>query len=84
MIKQGIAVLSLWACVWLLAAWEFGAVGVWAVFFIIGVLAVWVGAFAYSNWKWAEEGRRQERKDRRMARRMMEQTNKERYLREVA
>lgn len=84
MIKQGIVIVSLLGCVWLLSAWEFGAVGVWSPIFvaIIGLAAVC--SIIYFEWKWADEERRRDWKDKRIARKMMEQTNKERYLRDVA
>lgn len=84
MIKQGIAIASWLACVWLWAALEFGAVGKWALIFVIGVPLAWIGMLAYSEWKGQDNDRRQERKDRRMVRKMIEQTNKEMYLRNGA
>ena len=84
MIKQGLVFGSLLACIWLLSAWEFGAVGKWALIFVVGVPVVWICAFAFSEWKWQDEERRRERSGRRMVRKMIEQTKKEMYLRNVA
>lgn len=84
MFKQIIAIGSWLTCIWLLSAWEFGAVGKWALFFVIGVPVVWVTMFAFSEWKWQDEERRRERSDKRRTRKMIEQTNKEMYLRGIA
>lgn len=84
MMKQGIAITIGLALLWLLSAWEFGAVGNWVPIFVAGLVLFAVCSLVYSEWKWNEEERRRERKDRRMVRKIIEQTNKERYLRECA
>ena len=84
MFKKIIAIGSWLACIWLLSAWEFGAVGNWALFFVITIPIVWVTMVIFTEWKWKDEGRRRERSDKRRTRKMIEQTNKERYLRSIA
>lgn len=75
---------SFWAVVWLVAAMEFGAAGSWAMWFVVGIVLTWGSVFAYASWEWKEEGRRQERKSTRVAKRIIEQTEKEFYLRNAA
>ena len=84
MIKQGIAVLSLVASIWLLGASEFGLVGNWAFLFIFGIPFVWTGIIAFSEWKWHDNERRRVRHDKRMKRKMVDKVDKEMYLRNIA
>ncbi len=84
MIKQGIAIASGLACIWLMSALEFGLVGKWALFFIYGVSFVLFVMIAFSEWKWKDDERRRERNDNRAKRKMAEQTDKELYLRSIA
>lgn len=84
MIKQGIAILSWLACIWLLSASGFGLVGNWALFFILGVPFVWIVIIAFSEWKWHDDMRRRVRHDRRIKCKMVEQKDKELYLRSIA
>lgn len=79
-----ILIVIFWALLWLMSAWEGGALGNWVPFLVMSVVSVVLLAFAYSDWKWADEELRRGRELKRMTRKMIEQTNKEKYLRECA
>ena len=72
---------SLFAVVWLVSAYECGAAGSWVMWCAGGITLYWVGSFAYLEWREREKRRRQDRKRERIAKRMMEQADKEFYIR---
>ena len=76
-----IYVLSLLLAVWLVSAWEVGALGCWAWMVAFGIGALWCILISYAEWS---DRNKQRRRDRKMARRVMEQTEKEMYLRSIA
>lgn len=72
---------SLLLAVWLVSAWQMGKVGCWAWMVAFGIVALWCVLISYAEWS---ECNKQRRRDRKMARRVMEQTEKEMYLRSIA
>lgn len=83
MFKQGIVLSSLLLAVWLVSAREVGLLGCWAWVVALGIVALLFGLIAYAEWLDRDNERRNERKSMRMTRKMIEQTNKERYLRSI-
>lgn len=83
MFKQGIVLSSLLLAVWLVSAREVGLLGCWAWMVALGIVALLFGLIAYAEWLDRDKERRNERKSMRMTRKMIEQTNKERYLRSI-
>ena len=82
-ITKAMTGFSVLAVVWLVSAIEFGAVGFWANWCVGGIVLMWVGMIAYSNWQERERKRRQERKRQRIAKRIMEQADKSCFIRKT-
>lgn len=78
-----ILVVIFWALLWLMSAWEGGALGNWVPVLVISVVSFVVLSIGYSEWKWADEELKRGRELKRMTRKMIEQANKEMYLRSV-
>lgn len=78
-----ILIAIFWALLWLMSAWEVGALGNWVPFLVISVVSFLALSIVYSDWKWADEELKRGRELKRMTRKMIEQANKERYLRSI-
>ena len=82
-IEQGILFIGVLAVIWLFSAFEVGVAGTWAVWCIVGIVLGLVVLAAYDIWAEAEEHKRCARKTEKFTRRMIEQSKKEMYLREI-
>lgn len=82
-IEQGILFIGVLAVIWLLSAFEVGAAGTWAVWCIVGIALGLCGLIAYDVWAETEDYKRCLRNTAKMTRRVIEQTKKEMYLREI-
>lgn len=81
--KQGIILVSFLAVLWLTSALEIGAAGTWAVWTIACIILAMCGLGAYDTWARADRQSRDTRKTAKMTHRMIEQSRKEMYLREI-
>lgn len=83
MIKRWILASSLLAVIWIVSAIENCGAGSWAYLCIVGIILVLVCLAAYDLWKETDEYKKVYRKGEKLGRRVIEQRQKEMYLRDI-
>lgn len=82
-IKRWIFVSSLLAVIWLVSAIENCGAGSWAWWCAVGIILGLVCLAAYDLWKETDEYKKVYRKGEKLEQRVLEQTQKEMYLRKI-